>query len=334
MRAIDFITEQQSQGFYTVGDSTAHNLGKAGPWQSFGQPGSNSSSFIHKSGIDRIPEGSVVAIALGADDATGTSDGPEQIASRVSALVDQAISRKLKFVFVLFPANVSQDIERNQQVRSAIETAISNKAPILDMQSSSGQAAGYPAISAQILAQFGSAIAVRAPATTSSPSTASSTSLSKNVDADIYNKLKPFVAPDKRGAGLQGLQPSFAQALYNMITSAPANIGKQIQVFSGFRSEERQKQLWAGALRKYGSVAAARRWVAPPTGVAGSQGSRHNWGVAADLKFGSPAAQKWVHANCSKFGLGFRMGHEKWHIEPTDQSVIASAKSNWLSKFA
>ena len=170
---------------------------------------------------------------------------------------------------------------------------------------------------------------------TSAPATSKPTAVaSAAVSGDVYEKLIPFTAPDKRGSGLHGLQPQFAQALLNMFTSAPPAIGKQLQIFSGHRTEKRQKELWAGALRKYGSVAAARRWVAPPTGVAGSVGSHHNWGVAADLKYGSAAAKQWVHANCSKFGLTFRMSNEPWHIEPADKTLIASAKSQWLSNVA
>lgn len=222
MRAIEFIIEQQQGlGLYTIGDSTAYNLGKAGPWQSFGQPGSNSSSFIHKSGLDQIPAGSVVAIALGADDATGTSDSPEQIAGRISSLIDQATTKKLKFVFVLFPANISQDIERNQQIRSAIESAISNKAPILDMQSASGQAAGYPAISAQILTQFGSSIAVKAPKP-SAPSTPSKSLGALNFEPGVDNRINPILA-DK-------------------LTKIFADFGKNLPIHSGYRDPARNRR--------------------------------------------------------------------------------------------
>src|SRR6266545_3529036 len=53
-----------------------------------------------------------------------------------------------------------------------------------------------------------------------------------------------------------------------------------LEAASGYRSAERQNQLWQAALVKYGSPEAARRWVAPP------QGSAHGSGRAVDLWLG------------------------------------------------
>ena len=99
--------------------------------------------------------------------------------------------------------------------------------------------------------------------------------------------------------------------------------GHDVKIFSGYRSPEEQKRLWGQALLRYGSVAAARKHVAPPGN------SQHNHGNAADLSYAGSAidgkknldpaqqaAQEWVHANAAKYGLHFRMGHEPWHVEP------------------
>mgnify|MGYP002140046610 FL=1 len=57
---------------------------------------------------------------------------------------------------------------------------------------------------------------------------------------------------------------------------APPDIRRQLQVYSGYRSPERQAQLWDAALKKYGSPEAARKWVAPPGR------SQHGHGNAAE----------------------------------------------------
>lgn len=83
----------------------------------------------------------------------------------------------------------------------------------------------------------------------------------------------------------------------------------KVSVSSGYRSPERQAVLWQNALRKYGSAAAARKWVAPPGK------SNHGRGLAADLKYHgiSPEA---VHRRAGAYGLHFPLSNENWHVEP------------------
>lgn len=95
---------------------------------------------------------------------------------------------------------------------------------------------------------------------------------------------------------------NFAANLRAMI----AESGGRITVVSGYRSPERQSQLWGEALRRYGSEAEARKWVAPPGK------SNHNKGLAFDLGGDLQLA----HQLAPKYGLVFPMGHEPWHIEP------------------
>lgn len=80
---------------------------------------------------------------------------------------------------------------------------------------------------------------------------------------------------------------------------------------SGYRSPERQAQLFNAAVAKYGSPDAARKWVAPPGH------SMHNSGLAADLAF-APGAMSTVHALAPQYGLKFPMPYENWHIEPVE----------------
>lgn len=118
-----------------------------------------------------------------------------------------------------------------------------------------------------------------------------------------------YLTPGKGPDSITGMMPPFQQALMAMFTAAPPEIRQGIHIFSGYRSPQHQAELFANAVRKYGSPTAARHWVAPPGR------SQHNRGDAADLKFASPAVRAWVHANAAKYGLAFPMGHEPWHIE-------------------
>lgn len=106
-----------------------------------------------------------------------------------------------------------------------------------------------------------------------------------------------------------GMKPEFSGALQQLFMNAPPEIQKQLQVYSGYRSPERQAELWKGALAKYGSPEAARKWVAPPGR------SNHGHGQAADLRFLDRTARDWAHSNASKYGLAFPLGNEPWHIE-------------------
>jgi hypothetical protein len=127
--------------------------------------------------------------------------------------------------------------------------------------------------------------------------------------------------------GSQGLNPDFSANLTAFINAAKAD-GIDLGIGSGFRSVEKQKQLWEQALKKYGSPEKARKWVAPPGK------SNHNRGTAVDLnssgaflgKNKNTKATQWAHANAEKFGLHFRMGHEPWHIEPLNLSKEQKAK--------
>lgn len=111
------------------------------------------------------------------------------------------------------------------------------------------------------------------------------------------------------GAAGEGLDYEFLKKLNQMKGAMPPELGG-FSISSGHRSEESQQKIWNEAVKKYGSEAAARKWAAKP----GS--SSHQFGLAADLKFGSDKARKWMHEHASEFGLDFRLQNEDWHIEP------------------
>ena len=101
-----------------------------------------------------------------------------------------------------------------------------------------------------------------------------------------------------------------------MISDASA-LGYKITVTSGWRSYSSQRSLWDNSSR---ACNVRSKWVACPGG------SRHGFGIAADLKFNGTscsggwdcnAAAKWAHANAGNYNLTFRMSWEPWHIEPS-----------------
>ena len=91
-------------------------------------------------------------------------------------------------------------------------------------------------------------------------------------------------------------------------------------IVSAFRDEAKQASLFREALLKYGSVSAARKWVAPPGN------SMHATGCALDLWLGfacgsetdtlirNTDAFKWMTANAGTFGFN-AYDVESWHWE-------------------
>ena len=91
-------------------------------------------------------------------------------------------------------------------------------------------------------------------------------------------------------------------------------------IVSGYRDDARQKELFDKARAKYGSLAEARRWVAPPGH------SAHATGCAIDFWFGYPCgrefndrikatdAYRWMVVNAKSHGFN-PYGREGWHWE-------------------
>ena len=120
----------------------------------------------------------------------------------------------------------------------------------------------------------------------------------------ISAPLAPTGGANQPAAGAlpQGLDSAFQTAINQLIAAA----GGKVWINSGYRSPERQAELFAAAVKKYGSEAAARKWVAPPGR------SRHNMGIAADLGGDLELAARLA----PQFGLYRPMSWEDWHFEP------------------
>jgi len=93
--------------------------------------------------------------------------------------------------------------------------------------------------------------------------------------------------------------------------AAAAKDGQKIYIVSGFRSLSRQKTLFNNAIRKYGSIDEASKWVAPPLV------SHHPWGIAIDVNYpNEPVGAGWLETHGAKFGLCRVFENEWWHFEP------------------
>lgn len=107
---------------------------------------------------------------------------------------------------------------------------------------------------------------------------------------------------------MSGFYAPFKSDLDRLIADAPG----AVNVTSGYRTPQRQQELWEQHAAKYPDPEVRDNYVARP----GS--SSHNYGLAADLSFASPEVQQWVHDNAAQYGLQFRMDHEGWHVEPSN----------------
>ena len=112
-----------------------------------------------------------------------------------------------------------------------------------------------------------------------------------------------LLAPRSLGASSAGLHPSMGAAIATLLEEARG----AVVLYSGWRSSQRQTELWQEALRRYGSAEAADDWVAPPGR------SMHERGLAVDLGGDLDLARRLV----ASLGLPLHtpLAHEPWHFE-------------------
>lgn len=104
------------------------------------------------------------------------------------------------------------------------------------------------------------------------------------------------------------LDPALLVAVQHATTAAAAE-GVTMQINSGWRSRGFQQRLFDDGVVQYGSVEAARQFVASP------ETSMHVWGKAVDI--GPPEAAAWMSRNGPRFGLCQVYANELWHYELT-----------------
>lgn len=126
------------------------------------------------------------------------------------------------------------------------------------------------------------------------------------------------------------LDNDFADNLAALIQDAPPEIRAGLGLGSGWRSNERQKELFENS-DKTGRMVAFPAGYTKPNGTI-AKGSNHLHGRAVDLTFNgmrldkAPAnVREWVHQNAGNYGLRFPMSWEPWHIEPIGRGSTVTA---------
>lgn len=124
-----------------------------------------------------------------------------------------------------------------------------------------------------------------------------------NQDGDLDGR---DVRVDSAEPAVSQLDPELLAAL-RAAAKAAADDGIEVQVSSGWRSKDYQKQLLDEAIVRYGGREEALRWVATP------DTSAHITGDAVDV---SPTdAAYWMSEHGAEFGLCQTYANEIWHYE-------------------
>jgi D-alanyl-D-alanine carboxypeptidase len=123
---------------------------------------------------------------------------------------------------------------------------------------------------------------------------------------------------DDEVPGVANLDPALLRALRRAAADAAAD-GVELVVNGGWRSPAYEDQLRREAIAKYGSEAAAARWVA--TGTT----SAHVSGDAVDI--GPAAAASWLSAHGAAYGLCRIYANEPWHYELRRTAVARGCPS-------
>jgi hypothetical protein len=167
------------------------------------------------------------------------------------------------------------------------------------------------------------------------PSSQPITKAAGNLDS-LTKKADPNVDTSK-------FNNEFQRRLELMATAFKQETGKKLLITSGYRSNEKQKELWDAELAKQnGDVAKARKKVAPPMSPLGpGKGSVHMKGLGIDINSKGDAGLNdragprdkstgWLE----KFGLIRNVKDEDWHVTisgapPTpDDAIVPDEKGN------
>jgi hypothetical protein len=147
--------------------------------------------------------------------------------------------------------------------------------------------------------------------------------------------LKSVVAV-QNGVDIDHFKPELEDPLTKMASAFKEQTGKPLLVTSGYRSNEKQKELWDAALAKNGGdVAATRKKVAPPAAPLGpGKGSMHLFGLAIDINSkGDGGINKLAGSRdnptgwLEKFGLTRPIAGEDWHIQLAKTPAVPDGKN-------
>lgn len=131
-----------------------------------------------------------------------------------------------------------------------------------------------------------------------------------------------------RPDAIANLDANFATNLAALIEDAPPGIKEGLGLTSGYRSTDKQAELFANS-------DGSGKMVARPGH------SSHEYGMAVDLTYNGKIIKPgevpqevidYLHQNAPSYGMKFRMSWEPWHIEPINaREVIASGGAATLS---
>jgi predicted chitinase len=171
----------------------------------------------------------------------------------------------------------------------------------------------------------GGATASAAPISSSSSPSPSSGGEQSTSASSAPSSIKS-VATTQSGVDLSGFHPEFEKRVAAMAADFESKTGKKLLITSGYRSNEKQKQLWDKKVAELGgNEAAARKLVAEPMAPLGKgKGSLHLKGLAIDINSKGPnginvlagsrtSSTGWLES----FGLSRPIANEDWHIQPT-----------------
>jgi zinc D-Ala-D-Ala carboxypeptidase len=128
-------------------------------------------------------------------------------------------------------------------------------------------------------------------------------------DGVVHGDVTVF---DDKLPAVTKLDPDLLKALRRAATDARDD-GVTFYVTTGWRSAAYQDQLLRQAVSKYGSEAAAARWVAT------ADTSPHVSGDAVDL--GHSNAPAWLHQYGGEYGLCQIYRNEPWHYELRPEAI-------------
>lgn len=95
---------------------------------------------------------------------------------------------------------------------------------------------------------------------------------------------------------------------------AARKAGINLSITSAYRNDAYQQKLFDKAVKKYGSVAAARKWVATPGGSAHRTGRALDIGINGKAVQSGSKASAWLKKNAKKYGF-YPYEAEAWHWE-------------------
>jgi len=138
------------------------------------------------------------------------------------------------------------------------------------------------------------------------------------------------------GVDMSGFKPALEDPVAKMADAFKKETGKPLLITSGFRSNEKQKELFDKKVAELGGdVAAAKKMVAEPMPPLGQgKGSLHLKGLAIDINskgadglnaLAGPRDKPtgWLE----KFGLTRPVPNEDWHVQPSALPAVGDGKN-------